>query len=101
MQSGGNLVKTLAGSGIATGSSLLAIADPGAWWVTAIVGIGGLALGVVGIYQRMQDDEIGRLRKRVADRDETIDALEHELRQARHDAEDSQDQLKRIKGPAQ
>jgi hypothetical protein len=67
MDSWESRVKTLIGSAMCGGSALFGAVTGDSPVVVLVMGIGGLALGFVGVYQRMQDGHEKRWRKRVDD----------------------------------
>jgi prefoldin subunit 5 len=70
---------TIGGVGVCLGSSVLAVIDGSN---PIVVGFGiaaGIAMGIVGLYQKMMDQEVKRLHKRIERLDTTIDDLQSKL----------------------
>jgi hypothetical protein len=58
-------VKTAIGSALCSGSAVVAAIDGDSPVVVLLGIIGGVSLGAIGIYQRMQDGEVMRLRRKI------------------------------------
>jgi hypothetical protein len=75
---------TIGGVSVCFGSSVLGVIDGNS---PIVVGLGiaaGIAMGMVGLYQKMNDQEVKRLHKRIEKLEDLIEAQELQLDSA-HD----------------
>jgi hypothetical protein len=103
MNSGGRIVKTLWGGGIAAGSGLFAAFDPQAVSVSFIGIVVGTSIGIYGISQTIRKREYELLHRRIDELQEKLNKAEDAAlaeRRKRQDLEDkledSQTKLKRV-----
>lgn len=70
---------TISGITVCFGSSLLAVIDGNSPLVIAAGIAAGVAMGLVGLYQKMQDNEVKRLHKRIEKLEDTVDQKNLEI----------------------